>query len=185
MIAESLALVAFGMARRRRKTPEEALQNPVRRTLFGRIVLEPGLRLKELFDPKTEPRGTIHYHLSILERVGALTSRFEAGARRYYPADMNPRDLRQRNLLLRGRMLEFVREVAAHPGIGQDQLVRTRKISRKVLRDYVPRLLEEGLLRVEPGTKTKYYHPTEDLHRILRKIDTPPAPAADTREGSS
>src|ERR1041385_7241391 len=159
------------MARRRQTSSDVVLENPLRRSLFDRILRRPGLRLRELVRNPDEPRGTVHYHLDILERAGALKSRHEGGATRYYPATMDDRAARQIGLLLRGRVLEVVMEIARQPGIGQDQLVRTRRISRKVLRDYVPRLVEAGLLSVEQGPRTKYYQPTDELRRMLDELE--------------
>jgi predicted transcriptional regulator len=158
---------AMAMARKR-KSLEEALQNPIRRTLIDKILRRPGQRIVDLHDD--QPRGTIHYHLQLLERVGALQSLHESGVTRYFLPDMDQREVRRLSLLLRGRALEFARAVVEAPGIAQDVLVRTRRLSRKVLQDYVPRMVEQGLLTIEPAGKTKHYHPTDELRRLVQRL---------------
>ncbi len=81
-------LLLGGYARARGK---DVLALEARRTILGLVESNPGIHFRELLRRSRLGSGTLHYHLSVLEREGFLISRRDAGRRRFFPADAQPR----------------------------------------------------------------------------------------------
>jgi predicted transcriptional regulator len=166
------------MTRRAKTSPERAPLNPIRRKLIELIQERPGARLLDLWQEMRSHRGTAHYHLEILERVGAVQSFHRDGATRYFPGSYSPLEARQMTLLMRGYVLEVVREILEHPGIAQEDILHTVDISRKVFRAYADALKHEGLLEERRDGRAKRYSATPELSRLYERLKPPTGPSA-------
>ncbi|MEF8904894.1 MAG: helix-turn-helix domain-containing protein, partial [Haloarculaceae archaeon] len=71
---------------------EDPLAHETRAALYEHLETHPGTYLTafEEDSPIEAGRGTIRYHLGILEREGLVTSERRGGKRRYYPIGMDP-----------------------------------------------------------------------------------------------
>jgi DNA-binding IclR family transcriptional regulator len=153
----------------------------IRSQLLALVQRRPGTRLLDLWKRLSVNRGTVDYNLEMLERVGAVQSLRQGGATRFYPGSFTAKEVRQFALLLRGFVLEVVRQILERPGIGQGELLHTVDISRRVFRVYVGLLTKEGLLEEKRAGKQRRYFPTPDLATLYRRVthvEPDPAPRA-------
>lgn len=158
------------MARRRKTSAELAPLHPTRKRLLDLIRRKPGRRLFEIHDELRLKRASVKYNLDILERVGALRVVHDHGATRVFPADFSADDVHHFALLMRGVVLDIVREIVEQPGIGQDHILEAVQLSRRAFRVYADALKREGLLEEFRDGKAKRYLATPELARLYGRL---------------
>lgn len=164
---------AFGMARRRKTSPQEAPRHPLRRSLLDVIRRRPGINETELGRLAGINRGTTQYHLLVLARIGAVAVARTTDGRHYFPPDMDPQRIPPMALLMRGRVLEVARAIIGRPGITQTELTHTLPISRRVFREYADLLDQYSLIEETPSATSKRYFPTPELVELVAAVDRP------------
>lgn len=178
--------LAVGLSWQSGDRDEFATRHPVRRRLLALILRRPGVRLAALWKALDANRKTTKYHLMILEQANIVTSFHGRRATHYFAADVEPEARRLVSLLLRGRVLEVVREVRRRPGISQRELGAALSMRRKALRTYADLLTETLLLEEVRGPHSRRYYPTPRLGEVLpllsqgtadrAKAQDPPSP---------
>lgn len=169
-ILATTGLVALiGMVWRSKTSPKEAPKHPVRRILLKLVRNEPGIRLSQVCQSLGTNRGTAHYHLGVLVRIGALDCLKGQRSARYFPASTEQMPVVA--FLLRGRVFEVARFLQDQPGISQRDLTKNLRISRKVFREYANKLLEHEMVVEVRQAKLKLYYPTERLGQALGEIE--------------
>lgn len=166
---------AFAMVRRRKTQPEHLPDHPVRRGILRFIRRNPGARASDVCEGVSGNRGTISYHLRLLEKSGLLQGVASAKEHRYFPPDFEPELLGPAALLLQTQILDLATAIRAQPGIRQFQLARRLSRRRKVIRQQLRRLERAGLIQEERGRQARRYHPTPILDEVLERVnDDPP-----------
>lgn len=158
----------LGMVSRAKTVSGRALLQPLRAKLLNLLHHRPGLRLTQLWKAMGAPRGTILYHLFVLERVGAVESIHGAGVSRYFPKDTP--HINALSLLLRGRILDVADMVQRRPGSSQSELIERLGMNRKLFRSYANLLIEAGLLAEERGWRIRKYFATKHLEDVLARF---------------
>lgn len=173
-----VGIVAFySMVRREKTTPGRAAEHRLRGRLLQWIRGRPGIRLAELWRAAGAPRGTVQYHLLVLERAERVRSMREPRTRRYFPLEGGPpADVLA--ALLAGRILEMVALVLDHPGWCQQDFMRALKLRRKTVRRYADRLAAAQLVKEQRDQFRLRYFPTPRLKEVLPEVlgrEGPPA----------
>ncbi len=145
--------------------------HPLREKLLALIRRIPGVRFSTVWRELQANRGTATYHVQMLERANEIRAVRDRGLTRLYAVQTAPRDQAAFAILWRGRVLEVVRVIIENPSIGQTELTKRLRISRKVLREYVDLLVEQGLLREDRGPHSRRYVATSDLIRLVERVD--------------
>ncbi len=164
-----LGATAFAIGVQRFGDPSTVVRHPVRQTLLDLIRRRPGAQAAALRRALDANRGTINYHLRMLERAGVVRVNRHQHATRYFPLSERDERVPIVAVLLRGRIVEVVRAIVLSPGISQKQLTRNLPISRKVLRDYADDLGPELLQEVRESRTLRYY-PTPRLMDAVRDM---------------
>ena len=151
------------MVRRAKTAPENALRDPTRRKLLALILGAPGTRFATLCRTVGLNRGTLRYHLLVLERIGAIRTFRSEHLARYFPPNAESSDIRVTSFLLRGRVLEVVQAMVNQPGISQRELTKGLGLSRKVFRDYADELVQQGLVDEVWESRLRKYYATPRL----------------------
>jgi len=63
----------------------EVLELDARKSVLEAIIAKPGIHFRDLLRQSNLGSGTIHYHLSVLEREGFIRARKEGVVKRFYP----------------------------------------------------------------------------------------------------
>ena len=167
----AFSLLIVGMVRRRKTSTALAPLHPIRKGFLEVIRKKPGIRFTALINETGANRGTGHYHLGVLERVGAIhTIRGDQSAR-YFPVDLDRGDAPLMAVLMQGRVRELVQTILEDPGIKQHDLTKALGMSRRVVGKYAKLLVNKNLVREEPAARTKRYFPTDQLGRIIKDLE--------------
>lgn len=174
-----LGLVTFyAMVRREKTSPARAADHSMRARLVEWIRGRPGIRLSELWRAAGAPRGTIKYHLLVLERAEKIRSVEEPHTSRYFPPDGGPPP-DALSALLAGRILEMAKTLVDRPGLCQKEFADALGLQRKTVRHYATRLLEAKLVDAHRDQFRMRYFPTDRLLEVLPMVlARPPAAAA-------
>lgn len=168
--AVAASLVVFAMVRRDKTGPDQAMEHPIRRRLARLVKRRPGVRLSEMWRALGVARGTVEYHILILQRLGHVQTARDPGATRCFPPDIDAETLERISSLLRGRSLEIAAAVLQWPGMSQQSLRDALAMSPKVCRENLRVLIGAGLLVEQTRHRRKEYHPTNDLQDLLPVI---------------
>lgn len=164
-----LAYVYAGlMAFRAKTSPGRALDHPVRRSLFERVVAHPGASLADLRKLVDGSRGSLRHHLDILERIGVVRACRSPRSSRFFPADIPIDEDQAVALLRRGRVLEVALAIRAHPTLAQHQITKGLPMTRDVFRAYANLMITHGLIEEIREGRTLRYAPTQRLDHMLR-----------------
>lgn len=155
----------------RRKTTLDVAKHSVRQRLLSIITTRPAATIADLSRLVSAKRGTVEYHLRILERAGVIQSFHDLYERRYLLSsrgDPSREQWARRIIALRtGRALPLVERVLQHPGVIQVEITKSLGMTRKSVRKYVNVLAREGLLEEKRTPHSSSYYPTRVLERLL------------------
>lgn len=163
----SAGLFTYAMARRMRDEGDDPTRHPIRRALLGIVRSMPGRRLKDLWRPSGLSRGSVEYHMRILERAARVHAVRSAGEVRFFPVEGGPRDPGSWSALLYGRNLELSELIASHPEWCQKDFADRLGIPRKEFRRYLRRLAAAELVLARRDKYRMRYVPTPRLREIL------------------
>lgn len=152
--------------------------HPTRRQILELITDRPGRSISDLCRAIGAGWGTVQHHLYLLGQAGMIRGVMQGRNHRFFHGKEGVKRLEDVALLLRGRVRQLAIAVLEEPGIGQRKLTESISMSRKVLREYVNLLLQQGLLREESRSKFRYYFPTEALEELLAGSDVRPLPTS-------
>src|SRR5207237_246890 len=121
--------------------------NPLRHSVLESVRANPGILQSELAASLACNRGTLRYHLETLARCGQVHFVRHGQRSAVFPAGADPREHHALAVLQRGRTRELAALVLSDPGITQTRVAQRLGLSRKILRKYADRMLEQGLVR--------------------------------------
>lgn len=129
---------------------EEVLDQFTRGKIQGYITAYPGEHYNSIKAQLGMNNGSLAYHLRVLEREGYVTSVRDGMYRRYYPKETAlPRKKGQFSQMQQ----MIIEQVRSQPGISQDGLAQTMKVSNQVIYYHVRNLMAAGAIRLEKAGK--------------------------------
>jgi predicted transcriptional regulator len=147
--------------------------------LITHITTYPGVTFKTLKKVFVIPDSTLRYHLNYLEKKGEIKTKLESNQRCYYPvdslvldknADMESTTRAKKLTKLQERII-FV--IKGNPWISQKDLATKTKLKRFILKYYLKRLIEFGIVqRKKIGREVCYRYISEKELRkkVLRRL---------------
>lgn len=120
----------------------EVLDHYIRGRIQGYITANPGAHYNMIKSDLQINNGNLAYHLQVLERQGYVKSVRDGIFKRFYPETMKvprPPSLQERILVL----------LRTHPGLSQREIARELDQSQSTVNDYVHRMAEANMLKVE------------------------------------
>lgn len=176
-----LTAVYVGLIAFRSKTSlDRALEHPLRRRLFERVVARPGANLADLRSSVGGSRGSLRHHLDILERIGVVRACRTPRSSRFFPADIPVDQDQALALLRRGRVLEVALAIRANPTLAQHQITKGLSMSRDVFRAYANLMIANGLIEEIRDGRTLKYAPTRRLDDVIQMCNVPQAAGGDS-----
>lgn len=169
-IIAALGLLWFnvGFVRHQSTLPRNLPNHPVRRQIIDVLKSSPGASISGLCEVLGFKWGTMQHHLYLLERAGILQSVTRGREHRFFLKGEDRAFALRVAALRRGRVLDLVRQIIVQPGAIQREIATRVHMSRKVLREYVTLLKDEGLLHEARIGATRRYYPTDLLESVLR-----------------
>ena len=155
------------MVRHAKTLPANVALHLARARILRSVFHGPGKSLAGICDDLALNRGTVAYHLYILERVGAIDSLPRAHTRHFFPPQVEPELQTAFAALRRKRGLEVAAVLLGTPGLEQRELLRRIGMDRKVWAPYRREWAREGLLLEERRGRRIRYHATPKLERLV------------------
>lgn len=166
-----IGLFGFGMVRRDKTSSKQATDQRLRSWLARLVGRKPGARLAALWRAAGVSRGSVTYHLNVLERVGIITVDREHGAARFYTSGDVVQQAPAIAVLRGGGVGALVELVLDNPGRCQVELAKVLGIGRKTFREYVDRLQAEDLVEERRDRTKRRYYPTPRLEELARLMN--------------
>lgn len=133
-----------------------ALELPVRRRIFERVVDMPGVYLRELQRLLDMPMGALEYHLDRLARGGFIVAD-KNDHKRYFPTGMPPTERALVAALRRPRERRILSFLGANGPTRHGDLGRALELPGSTLSTSLDRLCRRGLLtRTRQGREVTY-----------------------------
>jgi hypothetical protein len=133
----------------------EVLDHYMRGRIQGYITANPGAHYNMIKSDLQINNGNLAYHLKVLEGQGYIKSVRDGIYKRFYPETMRvikPPSLQEKILVL----------LRNHPGLSQREIARELDQSQSTVNDYVRRMAEANLLKVERAGVTNHCFIVED-----------------------
>lgn len=146
------------------------LDNQARRDILLAVRQNPGLNQTDLIETTELGRGSVEYHLAMLEDRGYLYSLSCGRERHYFLIGFPSTVARGISAIRKGRALAVVEAVLDEPGRIQKEIANCAGMSRKILRGYLDHLRKAGLISEEVVGRTREYYPTEDLKDLITYV---------------
>jgi len=128
--------------------PAEVFSHGTRMQVFGYITENPGAHFRDILGSLDLANGVVVYHLSVLEREGAIVSRKEGRLRRYLPSGRGVA-LPPALTGTQQQALVFIRD---SPGLSQKELGELIGAPKQTVADVVKGLVDKGLVtKVKQG----------------------------------
>jgi len=127
----------------------EVLDHYIRGRIQGYITANPGAHYNMIKADLQINNGNLAYHLKVLERQGYIKSMRDGIYKRFYPETMKvlrPPSLQERILVL----------LRNHPGLSQREIARELDSSQSTVNDYIRRMSEANLVKVERAGVTNH-----------------------------
>jgi len=127
----------------------EVLDHYIRGRIQGYITANPGAHYNMIKADLQINNGNLAYHLKVLERQGYIKSMRDGIYKRFYPETMKvlrPPSLQERILVL----------LRNHPGLSQREIARELDSSQSTVNDYIRRMSEANLVKVERSGVTNH-----------------------------
>jgi predicted transcriptional regulator len=119
----------------------------------------------------------VQHHVNLLEKEQFLVS-VQSGRRRRLFLAGTPAETRNGvDLLRNGRTWQLIQSVLERPGLVQKDITDGLAISRKVLRGYLDRLSQQGLVREVPRGRFRSYYPSDALFSLVQGMRGSAGPA--------
>lgn len=150
------------------------LKHPMRKKILEIVERQPGMLAQALADSIGCNRSTLRYHVAVMQSAGILRVVSQQQRAYLFAATLSAERQQSLSILQRGRTWELARQVAQNPGQPQMELTAKLQMSRKILRKYVNRLLQVGLIQEIQDPPYVTYFPTGDLTKM---VDIYPAEA--------
>lgn len=173
---EAIKFLATGMVRHASTQKVNLLASQMRFALLEAVKQRPGILLSDLRKLLGCSAGTIQHHLMLMERHGLVASERDGKRRRIYLGSIPAADRRKFTAVQSGRTEQLVRTILERPGIVQRELTEGLVISRKVLRGYMDRLTDLGLVDEVSTGRSRTYFPAEHLKSFLEALAPPSLP---------
>lgn len=141
--------------------------HPTRKQILDLLSDRPGRSISELCRAIGAGWGTVQHHLYLLGKTGMIRSVMQGRNHRFFNGKDAVKQLSDVALLMRGRVRQLANAVVEEPGVGQRKLTDSIAMSRKVFRQYVNLLLQQGLVMEERRSKFRFYYPTGALRELL------------------
>lgn len=165
--------LTVGLVRHAATRRENLAASPMRAAVLQLVTNEPGIMFSELRGRLNCSPGTLQHHVNLLERERFLVSVQSGRRRRLFLAGMSPEARHGVDLLRSGRTWQLIQSVLENPGIIQKEITRGMSISRKVLRCYLDRLAEQGLVREVAMGRFRSYYPSDQLFQLIERMHLP------------
>ncbi|MEA3144177.1 MAG: hypothetical protein QOG31_1501 [Thermoplasmata archaeon] len=165
------------LARHAATRRENLPASPMRAALLDLVAREPGIMFSELRARLRCSPGTVQHHVNLLEKEQFLVSVQSGRRRRLFLADTPAETRNGVDLLRNGRTWQLIQSVLERPGLVQKDITDGLAISRKVLRGYLDRLSQQGLVREVPRGRFRSYYPSDALFNLVQGMRGPAGPA--------
>lgn len=162
--------VAVNLALHSGRWRENLTTFPMRAAVLEAVGGNPGITFSVLRERLHCAPGTLQHHVNLLEKERFLVSVQAGRRRRLFLAGTPTQPHTQMELLRSSRAWQLVRSVLERPGIVQKDIASGMDISRKVLRAYLDRLAEQGLVREVPAGRFRSYYPSEGLLGLVARM---------------
>ncbi len=146
------ALPGFSRIRR-----DEALDHERRESIVHAVRANPGLSLADLRRRTEIPRGSLAYHVRVLERHDLLRSRRHGVRTRFWPLGASADEPYLTDV--QERLLGAIR---AEPGRTQKELAKNLQLPRKTVAYNADRLQDYGKIAVQADGVWRRHYPTEE-----------------------
>lgn len=165
------AMKFWSLAGYRRVFGSNALQNSLRKEVYGRICREPGIHLHELTRKTESTLSTIRYHCGILERSHLIRVVDEKGFKRFFKnGGTYSRDEQDLISCLRSQTAsEILKIILMRPEISRQEIADTIGKSGPSITWHMQRLEEKGLLSVrKEGRSVRYMINDQATHLLAQ-----------------
>lgn len=149
------------------RTPNQVLKHPLRTRIRDAVQQSPGILPQTLAAQLGCNRSTVRYHVSRMQAAGILRVVSYNQRAHLFLSTMTAQDQDALAVLQRGRTWDLARQVALNPGQPQCDLTTNLNMSRKILRKYVDRLLQKGLIEEVDDPPFLTYFPTQNLQAMV------------------
>ena len=161
-----LAMLGLALPMFTRVQKNEALDNDLRKEIYGYISDNPGSHYNKLRKSLDIRNGTLAHHLRILEKTGMIQSRNEGiRYRLFYPTNFQLPE--EKKYIINDIQKQIIDIISNKPGIGQKDIVETMKKSQQSI-SYNLRELEKigEIVSVKDKGKKQYYIPHDDQNSM-------------------
>jgi biotin operon repressor len=149
------------------RTPSRVMKHPLRQRIREAVRGSPGILPQTLAANLGCNRSTVRYHVTRMQAAGILRVVSYNQRAHLFVSTMAPQDQDALAVLQRGRTWDLARLVAHNPGQPQRDLTTNLNMSRKILRKYVDRLLQQGLIQEIDDPPFLTYFPTQTLQAMV------------------
>jgi predicted transcriptional regulator len=149
------------------RAPGRVLKHPLRMRIRDAVQQSPGILPQTLAVKLDCNRSTVRYHVSRMQAAGILRVVSYNQRAHLFLSTMTSADQDALAVLQRGRTWDLARQVAQNPGQPQCDLTTNLNMSRKILRKYVDRLLQKGLIQEVDDPPFLTYFPTQTLQAMV------------------
>ncbi|MEA3203509.1 MAG: hypothetical protein QOI63_1184 [Thermoplasmata archaeon] len=161
------------------RAPGRVLKHPLRMRIRDAVQQSPGILPQTLAAKLDCNRSTVRYHVSRMQTAGILRVVSYNQRAHLFLSTMTSADQDALAVLQRGRTWDLARQVAQNPGQPQCDLTTNLNMSRKILRKYVDRLLQKGLIKEVDDPPFLTYFPTQSLQAMVDLWDPSTQPPKD------
>lgn len=147
------------------------LHNQNRRKIFETVQSNPGIYFNDLCRMTGINRGTVKYHLVMLELTRNVSILSGAGSDRYFENNGHYSDI-ERHILRHLRQetsRKIIRIVFEMPGISQTDVAERVGISAPSVSWHMSSLVSEGIITMQKAGRQVRYRISESANSVLRK----------------
>jgi DNA-binding transcriptional ArsR family regulator len=162
-------LLLFPLYARLKK--EDILENPLRDDILHVVQTTPGISASDLGRRLECGWGTLVYHITVLERMGLVSSAREGRHKRFFAQGrINYSDKGAVALLANPAARTILDAIRHHPGIIQKELGERLGLAAGTISWHIERLTGEGLVLKEEDGRAVRYFPSERLLDLTREL---------------
>ncbi len=134
----------------------EAVQKSVQELLLGLVQKEPGIRYRELLRASGFANGVLSYHLSALEKTGAIRVDRQAKVTRYYPLNVPESESQVLGYLRQKPIREIVSFMLSQDMCTFSEIVDHTGKAPSTVSAHLKRLKEAGIVSIRYGEYQLY-----------------------------
>ncbi|WP_160329501.1 winged helix-turn-helix transcriptional regulator [Methanofollis ethanolicus] len=158
---------------------KNALDNPARLEIFHFIKENPGVHFREILRTLSLARGTLGYHIHIMEEEGLLRTIQGRGRKHYFTAG-SPYPVEEGILItvLRNDSLRrILTHIRGNQGIPLDEIAEGVDLSRATVHADLKYLVKLGIVKKEKkGRYMLYILPENYSHTLMKYVNCCPEP---------